>query len=102
VSLTSAAVANVVSLSLPAGDWDVSGDVTFVSGGGTLNSVGCGIGGIGVLVNATFPPGATNQQLATAPRRYNVTAATTVWLVALAYFSGTVSVQGAIRARRMR
>jgi hypothetical protein len=102
VSLSNAAVANVVSLSLTAGDWDVSGDVQFVTSGGTVNAVGVGIGTIGVIINATFPPGATTQHLATATRRYNVTTTTTVWLVAVAYFSGAVTATGAIRARRMR
>jgi hypothetical protein len=100
--LFSGASTNVVSLSLTAGDWDVSGDVQFVTSGGTLSAVGCGIGGVTVLINATFPAGSTNQLLATATRRYNVTAATTVWLVAVAYFSGTVTASGVIRARRMR
>jgi len=100
--LTNAASANVVSLSLTAGDWDVSGHVQFVASGGTLSAFGCGVGGIDVLINATIPPGSTQQQLATAPRRYNVTAATTVWVVAVGFFSGGVTASGAIRARRAR
>jgi hypothetical protein len=98
----SGANTNVVSLSLRACDWDVSGHVQFVASGGTLSAFGCGVGGIDVLINATIPPGSTQQQLATAPRRYNVTAATTVWVVAVGFFSGGVTASGAIRARRMR
>jgi hypothetical protein len=100
--LASGANTNVASLPLTPGDWEVSGDVAFVTGGGTLNGVGCGVGSIDSFIAATFPAGATNQHLNTGTRRYNVTVATTVWVVALALFSGTVTASGVIRARRMR
>ena len=103
VSLVTGTLVNVVSLALTAGDWDVSGGATFVTGSGTLNAFGAGIGGgTDIFVNATFPAGATNQRAPTSAHRYNVTAPTTVWLNAQAFFSGTVTAQGDIRARRMR
>ena len=102
VALSSAVVANVASLSLTAGDWDVSGNVGFVAGSGTHSFFAAGIGGIDTYLAATFSAAAINQALSTATRRYNVTAATTVWVVAEAQFTGVMSATGSIRARRMR
>jgi hypothetical protein len=102
VSLTSAATANVVSLALPAGDWDVAGSVVFSPSAGTNSFFGAGMGGLDVYLAATFSAGALNQALNTSTRRYNVTAATTVWVVARAVFTGTGTATGAVRARRMR
>jgi hypothetical protein len=102
VGLTSAATANIVSLNLSAGDWDVSGNVVFSPSAGTNSFFGAGIGGLDAYLAATFAAGALNQALNTATRRYNVTAATTVWVVARAVFTGTCTASGTVRARRTR
>lgn len=102
VALTNNASGNVVSLDLPAGDWDVSGNVSFTIGTGTHNYFAAGIGAMDVVIQATYPSSVINMVLSTRTARVNVTATTTVWVVAQAGFTGTVSATGAIRARRMR
>lgn len=102
VSLTSAATINVVSLNLSPGDWDVSGGVVFAPSAGTNSFFGAGMGSLDVYLAATFSAAALNQALNTATRRYNVTATTTVWVVARAVFTGTCTATGTVRARRMR
>ena len=102
VALTNAALANVVSVDLTAGDWDVSGNVVFTAGSGTHSFFGAGVGGLDTFSSATFPSAALNMGISTAMHRYNVAGTTTVWVVAEAGFAGTVSATGTIRARRMR
>jgi hypothetical protein len=102
VALFSGSVANVVSLDLTAGDWDVTGNVQFSAGAGTHTFFGAGVTTIDTLTAATFPTTALAQAISPATRRVNVTATTTTWLVAEASFTGTVTATGTIRARRMR
>jgi len=102
VALVSGSVANVASLALTAGDWDVSGNVQFSAGAGTHTYFGAGITAVDTLTAATFPTTALAQAISPATRRVNVTATTTTWLVAEASFAGTVTVTGTIRARRAR
>ena len=102
VALSSAVTANIVSLALTAGDWDVSGGVVFSPSAATNSFFGVGVGGLDTYIAATFAAAALNQALNTATRRYNVTAATTVWVVARAVFAGTCTATGSIRARRVR
>lgn len=102
VSLTASVVADVLTLSLSPGDWDVSGWIGFQpGGGGTVAQYGWGLDGID-----TVEAGGTATGLSgwTGPHRRNVAAATTVTLRSLCDFSGgTVTVMGAaLRARRMR
>jgi len=102
VALTSGFVANVASLALTAGDWDVSGNVQFSAGAGAHTFFGAGITAVDTLTAATFPTTALTQAISPAMRRVNVTTTTTTWLVADAGFAGTVTVTGTIRARRAR
>ena len=102
VALANNVAANIVSLDLTAGDWDVSGNVQFSAGAGTHNSFAAGIDSLDTQSAASFPTGALTQGISTSTRRYNVTATTTVWLVANASFSGGVTASGSIRARRVR
>jgi hypothetical protein len=103
VSLTNAAVTNIASVALTAGDGDVSGNVAFTAGSGTHTFFGAGIGGLDTFSSATFPSAALNMGIATATHRYNVTATTTVWVVAEAGFGGgTMTATGTVRARRAR
>jgi hypothetical protein len=99
--LANAVLANVASLSLTAGDWDVVGNVVFTASSGTHSLFGAGIGGLDTFITATFPSVAINMAITTMTHRYNVTGTTTVWVVAQAGF-GTVSASGTISARRAR
>ena len=102
VPLSNAVAANVVSLSLTAGDWDVAGNVVFSPGSGAHSFFAVGVGTIDTYLAATFSTAVINQALSTATHRYNVTGATTVWVVAEAHFAGTMSAAGSIWARRAR
>jgi hypothetical protein len=98
----SMSIANIVSIDLTAGDWDVTGNCVFHAGAGTHSFFGCGIGGLDTYTTAAFPTGAIDMGLNTALARQNVTATTTVWLVAEAGFTGSMTAVGTIRARRVR
>ena len=112
VSLTNNTAANVTSISLTAGDWDVWGNITFIIGGvctlivgwtsstsstapdasltasERINSTGSALTGAGITVPYA---------------RYSLSSTTTVYLSAVASFStSTVTVCGGIYARRAR
>lgn len=120
VSLSNGAGTNVTSISVTAGDWDISGTVDIILAGatGTLSQ-----GGIS-LTTATLPSQAGGSGLGTdgltliplsvaafsntvsvtiPPVRLLVAATTTVYLVAQQAFTvGTATAYGTIRARRVR
>lgn len=120
VSLTTATGANVTSISLTAGDWDVSCQVEFVLSGATstLHQTGisatsatlptqAGGSGIGTDPLATMPLPTTvlsgTLSQCVPPVRVSLAATTTIYLVAQSVFSvGTETAYGTIRARRMR
>ena len=118
VSLTNNTAANITSIALPAGNFDVSGQVEFALGAATATTVFAGPS----VVSATLPTqgggaGIGTDALVTIPLNVtitsytvtlgcieislSITAPTTVYLVALAQFTvGTVSVYGTLRARQ--
>ena len=112
VSLTTATTANVTSISLTAGDWDVSGNVNFT---GTTATVTGGQAGISTT-SATLPTDGTecydgtittalsDTSTVTLPRkRISINSTTTVYLEAQKTFSaGTEAAFGSITARRVR
>jgi hypothetical protein len=117
VSLTTGTTANVTSISLTAGDWDIRGVVALNKGSTT--SVTTEAAAI-TTVSATYPAlGLTNSALirnqattyngttagAVIPvgvTRLNITSTTTVYLVANCTFTvSTMSAYGAIEARRV-
>lgn len=120
VALTSPTAKNVTSVSLTAGDWDVSGAVSFTLAGATCTLAQAGIsaatnalptqaGGSGIgtdpLVGGSFLSTALTgvQNLAIPPVRVTLAATTTIYLVAQTTFSlGTSAAYGTIRARRIR
>lgn len=122
VALTTATTANITSISLTAGDWDVEGiiDLTFaattsytqLTGGLSLTSATlatqAGGGGLGTDPNTAFAtpaqvPTALAFSLETGMVRCSFAATTTVFLVANCTFTvAALSAFGTIRARRMR
>lgn len=115
VSLTTATPANMTSISLTAGDWDVSGECAHALAATTsVTIVSCGLStttasfpaalSIGVAQAATpAQVPATDIVAAVAPVRYSLASTTIVYLVFKDTF--TVSTDGAygtLRARRMR
>lgn len=116
VSLTTATAANVTSISLTPGDWDVSADINFTATGATTAAGASVVGGISTT-SATLPTdgtevndlvgGLTTTTFKTgnslSRKVVNVSVNTTVYLVGIATFSaGTVGAYGAIVARRVR
>lgn len=112
VSLTTATAANVTSISLTAGDWDVDGNINFSASSATVTGTSGGI----TVTTATVPVDGSevysgvqvtllseNDSVTIPSKRVNVNATTTVYLVGKSTFSaGTVSAFGSIRARRVR
>jgi hypothetical protein len=112
VALTSAVTANATSVSLTAGDWDVSGTVQFVPAGTTtiagiasgISTTSATLGGVGSFnsTQATHTTGAAQMQ-STPVLRLSLATTTTVYLVANSTFGvSTMSVNSLIRARRVR
>lgn len=106
---TSTAV-NAAQLALTPGDWDVTGVIRFNSSSAPYTVFVAGLNATSATqpsfpnaVQLNVPTSATTQQVSVPAVRFNVSANTTVYLVALAIFaSGTSTVDGYIRARRIR
>jgi hypothetical protein len=107
----------VTSISLPAGDWDVSGTVIYIpnNGGGTTvseidadlsqvtNSFDSTVGRYTVLVYQASGSLFDQPSISTPTARFSVSTTTTVFLIAFASFAvSTMSAYGFIRARRAR
>jgi len=117
VSLTTATTANVTSISLTAGDWDVTGLVEFIGASATVAAnapIYAGIGSTsatltdtqyclmraGAMTTTSYSPW---NAIDTPIVRVSLTATTTVYLHAQATFTaGTMTAYGTIRARRVR
>lgn len=115
-ALVTATPKTITSVALTAGDWDVSGSVTFIpvntttvsdlivsislvdNTDGAPDSVG-GYANVGVPYTST----GLDNTVSIIPTRISVAATTTVYLVANASFAvSTATAYGTIRARRMR
>jgi hypothetical protein len=115
VSLTTNVAANVTSISLTAGDWDVSAEVVFVPGATTTIAL---LSGWVTTVSATQPGSPNNgakfqlvlpfttgaaQELPVGTIRMSLASTTTVYLGVLSQFGvSTMGGAGFIRARRVR
>lgn len=113
-SLVSGTAKTVISISLTAGDWDVSGVVYYTTGGTTsTTAVSCATS----TVDNTFPSdpdpsvyqynGATVTnhffRIPAGLKRYSLSSTTTVYLVTASNFTvSTTTAYGLIRARRVR
>lgn len=114
VSLTTATSANITSISLTAGDWDVTGNVEYDSAGSTTSTtyltaisttsatIPATTGARAILYEAQTFTGAVVSQIPPITR-INIASTTTVYLVAQATFAvSTMAASGVIRARRVR
>lgn len=111
VSLTSGTNANVITISLTAGDWDVEGSLLFQPAGTTVVT---NILGGSSTTSATLPaiPGYAQIQnqgtggncgFAVPKARVSIASTTTVYLVALSTFTtSTMTAVGNLNARRVR
>jgi hypothetical protein len=114
ISLTTGANANVTSISLSAGDWDVSGVIGIIPAATT--SMTFLLGGIS-STSATMPPDARGRFLDRRPAyvpggqmmfplpttRFSLSSTTSIYLVAQEHFTvSTCGAFGAISARRVR
>lgn len=117
ITLSGSTAANITSLSLTAGDWDVTGSVYFTGSSttSTLNwimgnvqttSASLGAGNPGMLIQTLMNNGIwtqTDTGGVCGPTRFSLTTTTTIYLVTRAgYTGGTVQSYGQIRARRIR
>lgn len=112
VPLTNGVAANITSISLTAGDWEVVGSLNFSPAGTTTVS---GLNGGISIVSATLPsspnftslslsyPTGVGQNIPVPSQRVTIGSTTTVYLVAMAGFGvSTMASTGVIRARRVR
>jgi hypothetical protein len=112
VSLTTATPANVTSISLTAGDWDVDGLVSFTETTSTVTARSAGITSTSATVPVDGSEGYNGVQstvtteknsIALGRKRFSLSGTTTIYLVGSATFSaGTCGGFGTITARRVR
>lgn len=111
-SITTGTVTNATSISLTAGDWDVSGVARFNPAGTTiLSSQATGVSptsatsaGFGTVNSLNFATAAgIGCQLVAPVARITLSATTTIFLIVVANFTvSTCTADGFIRARRVR
>lgn len=115
VSLATGVMANVTSISLTAGDWDVSGVVLMDSGAGTnITRVTAGTSSTSATADITkgyyshvhsgyVHGGGQFRAMPLNTSRFSLSGTTTIYLVALANFTvSTCTAYGTISARRVR
>lgn len=112
-SVTTGTQFNATSVSLTAGDWDVTGTIGYLNAAGAIQNAGnasisttsatqnTAIGNM--TTSSATQNTANNQRLSTPVVRLSLSATTTVYLVGSSTFSGgTETADGFIRARRVR
>ncbi len=112
ISLTTATPANITSISLTAGDWDVEGNVNYSLTAATvaqnvaaINSTSATVptDGTQVYSGATAAASSAPDSITLPRKRISISATTTVYLVANVTFLGTgIDGYGFISARRVR
>lgn len=116
LSLTTGVAKTITNISLAAGDWDVSGSVSFNGTGGAsvtfiegsislvTNTVDLTVGRNTQISQAANVSGsATSHSLPIGPVRFSLSVTTVIFLIADANFTvGTMAGFGIIRARRAR
>jgi hypothetical protein len=114
-SITSNTLTTITTISVTAGDWDVSGVAGFeTSGGGVASEYHIEIsttapptivtapnagGTVGIHITCVANQG---QAFAAGPRQVNVSGTTTVYLKCLSTFTNSQTAYGYLRARRIR
>lgn len=109
VTLTSGALANVISISLPAGDWELDSALR-VTNAGNVTALVFGVSQTSTVLptswwdvyNITTTLAAGNSSRQGMRRRVLLSTATTLYLVVQCTFNSTCTADGYIRARRMR
>lgn len=112
VSLTNNVLANITSISLSAGDWEVMGSTAYnPAGTTTMAALTLGISatsatlpasGFSSQIQTTFTTG-TNQGMVAPSQRFLLSTTTTIFLVTIAGFGvSTMTTTGTLRARRVR
>ena len=112
VALTTATAANVTTLSLAPGDYELSAEITLNLTGATLSRVQLGFGTTTATLPAASTTGLLNSPIITTTSavpitlnpqgRISVATTTTIYLVAHVTFSaGTVAAWGVVRARKV-
>jgi len=115
VALTTSTAANITSISLTAGDWDVSACASFLPAGttsvtqyvGTISTTSATLnttpGNIASFTQAAAVPGNLQSHFCISPVRFSLSGATTVFLVSqTTHTVSTMGGFGTIRGRRMR
>lgn len=116
VALTTATSANITSITLGAGDWDVRGAVLFTFGAttsytnliGDFSQTSATLDGVtshyfDYTTPATVPTAAFDQAWAMPTARFSLSGSTTIFLVTQATFTvSTLKAYGRIHARRVR
>lgn len=116
INLTNNVPANIISISLTAGDWDVSGVLHFNYGAtdsvgfliGSTSSTSATHGAVDTQTQLVFPSAGqvngnqTPHRMSVPMNRFKLSGTTTVFLVATAAFTGAYNAHGMIRARRVR
>lgn len=109
VSLSTGTATNITSISLTAGDWDVTGNCFIANTGANLTAaIGWVSTSSATLPNEEFRNQINVSGMSTAgfsmyPHRISIAGTTTVYLSALCAFgAGTSSGSGILRARRVR
>lgn len=111
VALTTNTAADVASVSLTPGSWDVSGNIIFAGAGGLTQTLAAGCinstSATMVTDGSEVPSGvltvATNETdgITIPPKRFNVATTTTIYLVAKATFAaGSIGTYGKLTAIR--
>lgn len=111
-TLSTGTAANVTSISLTAGDWDVEGNINFIDTAATVTETEGGIGstsatlptdGTEVYSGVQLVAATTNDGLTLPRKRITISSTTTIYLVASQTFTGTgATAFGSITARRVR
>jgi hypothetical protein len=112
-ALTTGIAVNATSVSLTAGDWDVTGVANFSFGASSvvtalnvgISTTSATFSGLGTFTTFSIQQPATGQgeTFSTPPVRVSLSSTTTVYVPAFANFTvSTGSVSGFIRARRVR
>lgn len=114
VSLSTGVNSNLTSISLTAGDWDVSGVVIYnpaaatsvtlwTQGTSNVSATNGTAGAYTQIYVGAFVPGAIGQAMATSTYRWSLASTTTIYLVASSNFSiSTMTAGGYIGARRVQ